>query len=245
VSLTRYPFSLAPGATLKLDSRGRYVRYMDGRAQGGTAAIRIKAGNGGGDVYLLPGENIRYPQASSTFIVSNPGSTSVDGSVVIGDAELSGEHTLRTGLELTDDGVAYMGHARAESGNGTPGAIQLWNPTGSSKKAIIERIVCTTEFQCFAVATWATVQLQNFDAFGQSKKAGAAASVMQMRSELPAVPYIASRIFGAVVQQQSGVVVLDKAGPPLILGPGQGLTICTYASDQQLGANFEWLEGPV
>lgn len=235
---------------------GRYIKYLAGNNGGGdTTLIVSPGGQGGNKITLKPGQAYRVadnrPVPDSWTLMNSAGGATITGFVVIGDGRiddntLSGVvSTVDGGKARTMNGTAFAGYANGVSGAAQYMQLQLWNPASNPNRQIVEAISLSANSPLVS----AVLQLTNasiggtMQQYGQSKKAGGAASVGEMHAlstlgAVPAAPYLMG------FQAPVGSSTIFKFNEPVVVLPGYGLTITNTAANEFMGLTVEWYEEP-
>lgn len=140
-------------------------------------------------------------------------------------------------------GAAFAGYAFQPLLAANTALIQLWNPSGSGRRAVIERVgVLTDTTNNGAWLTDTVGQLATLVAQGKSKLSGGAASIMQIRrANDPASPSAMPFDAFAVPASSKLSHPLPPQSPIVVL-PNQGVTLWGTGVGVALGGTFEWYE---
>jgi hypothetical protein len=110
MGLQYYDISVGLNATQEVAAQGRYVYYYAGTTPlitggvtpgaAGNQAIRVRQGNGGGEIILMPGQSLRLPndaKAPATWRVSNYKQAEViTGTLLVGEGEFHDSNIANT-----------------------------------------------------------------------------------------------------------------------------------------------------
>lgn len=140
-------------------------------------------------------------------------------------------------------GSAFSGHAYVAAVAGQYATAQLWNPAGSGKNAIVSQVLAsnTTHASISMIMRLVAASIPTLVGNALAKKGGAAASIAEMRSDVPLVATITNSMgrlgFGNI---QGNTYRFTE---PLVLPPGYGLTTqVTNVPAADLGVTFEFIE---
>lgn len=122
----------------------------------------------------------------------------------------------------------------------TYAAVELSNPAGSGKNIYVESLLVSSGVSGAYWVTPTATQLANLITNPASKKAGAAASSMQLRTENLAARITSAFMSSFITANQPNVINFRE---PVMIPPGFGLVVCqnTIATADIL-ANFEFFE---
>jgi hypothetical protein len=247
MQIERLPITIAANENKPFVKAGRYIEVLDSLYP---VSIQFYDDQGGMVGTALGVDSGFFASvAFSSFVLTSVNAQTV--TLLITDG--SGGSRRQPGIvqvvdsdkSTTDAGAAFMGvNSSGVPGAGQFGTVQLWNPVGSGKKAIIERVYVDV-----ATATQVCLGLKNA-AVGvpsiamASKLAGGAASTC--------VTYT----YGANASDPAGLLAATQWNPgvaagveaiftpkrPFVLMPGYGLLIGARTAAIALVATFEFWE---
>ncbi|MEI7447896.1 MAG: hypothetical protein WCK28_23615, partial [Burkholderiales bacterium] len=225
--------------------------YRSGQAGGASTRIRVRPERGGANLFLSPGDLVELDESTSSFTVFNAdGTGTIVGELVCGRGKFASTAVAGT-VEVIDGGrarslagLAFGGYAFQAGAASNAALVQLWNPAGSGRRVVVERLSVVTDTNNGAWLSTAVAQLATVVGQGVSKLVGGAASAMQIRrANDPAFP--AALPLDAVVLPNSATVIKGyNPVSPVVIPPGSGFTAWS-TGPAGLGASFEWFEEPV
>ena len=234
----QYDFSLAAGAAQSFDVVGTFVKY-----QSGTGLIRVRMSMGE-YVDLLPGQGV-FSVNYTRFTVTDRSGVSNVGALLAGDFDFRDSRItgvvsiLDGGQDRTRSGVTFLGGVNCAGVAGQYSSMQLWNPVGSGKIAVVQSLYASSAFAGSAsLKRYATI-LPSQNTPAQSKMAGLPNSVMLMRYGTLA-GFVGDGTYGAKYMAANGQAEF-KFAEPIILVPGQGLMVQS-ALAQDMVTYFEYFE---
>lgn len=237
---------------------GRYVYYLSGSAGGLDQTITIRSGNTGSMTLLKPGQSFRLADADKsvdTFYIGNyANAATIIGTLLIGDGDFQ-DNRVSGSVEVIDGGKnrslagnVFMVGAAVGAAIGNCAAVQLWNPVGSGKNLIVEKVSVSINGGTNAIADFGktTAALPNAG-FGIVNKnfGSAAASVASAKQQnaVAALPMAGGQIMYSVFLT-AGYSAILPLNEPIIVSPGSGL--CSQCEDtavsHTLTGSFEWFE---
>lgn len=233
-----------------VNAKARFFRYESASASGADESMRVRADGNDLGTYL-PGDSITLPVDASTWELTpvTPTATALVrvGIAGVQSARLTGVvSSVDAGKMRTVSNTAFMARGTTTVGAATVAAVQLWNPVGSGRRAVVEAI----SMQCSVASTMyaALVNVSRTDlALGVSKLGGGAPSVMKSQSgsagTLAGLMYLNKELVQLVVT--ANVAIGWQFREPVVLPPGWGLMLIsdTTASPTVTGF-FEYFEEP-
>ena len=246
-----FDINLAPGTVRVIDCQADYIYYRAGSAGGADAAIEFASRSGGETVFLYPGQAYRIPArlsglGSSWSMKNRKGEATIIGSVILGEGEFQ-DNRISGSVEVIDGGKnrtlanqAFMGAKYVPGVAGNTPEAQLWNPPGSGKRLIVERITRTCANGGGVGVFWSNQQGATFAGNPLSKLAGGAASVAQLRTTSTVGNQTAPYLFNDVLL--AGVAVSFQLIEPIIVPPGWGLTVGNTVIAGDVIGGFEYFE---
>jgi hypothetical protein len=243
-----FDFNVAGGGgTFRINSEGKYLRYTSGSAGGGSTRIIVRGLDTGVQIPLSPGQSMRIPASERTWLLTNNNSAAIVGAVIIGDGTVD-DATVAGVVEVIDGGrsrtlgaAAFGGYAFQAALAANSALVQLWNPAGSNRRIIVERVSPVTDTNNGAWIATGVAQLSTLVGQGVSKLVGGAASIMQIRrANDPTFP--SGVPLDAFVLANSATVIKGyNPISPVVIPPNSGLTAWS-TGPAGLGASFEWYE---
>lgn len=244
-------FSVAVGGALTLPIRAAYVKYLDGTAGGLSTRLRLRTELGGADITLEPGDSVRLPQEVAQFRIENAdGEATISGTLIAGLGEFTSDRIIGTvrvidsARDRTLAGVSFLGAVYAAGAAAVNARVQLWNPPGSGRRAIVKQMkigsTANSPFNVY-VATAAEANAYASPANPVNKLLGGAASVMEHRYDnIVALPAGAIVLSGNVIANDE--TQWYRFAEPVILPPGYGLLVRNVTVNQPITACFDFYE---
>lgn len=248
--MTNYPFNVAVGQSATVNTQGSFLYYESASAGGVDSSIKVKSDKG--DEFVLKVGQGAQVKFTRLYISNNLGQGAITGNLVLADAGFIDHRVVGT-VEVLDGGknrvmagISFCGNAQQSGAAGQYPIVQLWNPAGSGKNAIVERLivassVADTPYVGYLNGALATVLNPPIN-----KKLGVAiATVMQMRSDIPAAFALPA------VQQMIGLFLpvsqslLVPSIEPIVVPPGCGLVVAAGSNNRTINATFDYFEDPL
>lgn len=238
----QHDFTLAANGSQQIDVSGRFFKYVSG-----TGKIRVRTSDGG-VIDVLPGQGVDNVQYTYLTVQDRTGAANV-GVILAGDFDfrderITGQVEVINGERvrtLTDKAfVAYINVAPAA---GSAPYVQLWNPAGSGKNLVVERMyLCSSTQQAIRIGV--TAQLPTVVGAPQNKRIGASATtVAEARVHTAQAPGVGTAIYNVYcIASQAQLIQLTE---PIVIAPGQGLTVAAPVLNSDLPTNFEYYEEPI
>lgn len=238
-------------AQRQLDAPGTYFYYYSGSAGGADQTITLRGVSSGLRIILKNGQSLRLPAdakpETSWYIGNYANQATIVGTVIVGSGEIQ-DNRIQGAVEVINGGKnrSLSGSAFAQNAQLSPLAanlsiVQLWNPAGSGKNAILENVVSVSatatgfvhQFNAAAVTTLAASQ-------GKPKLLNAvAAPVAQIRTVQQA-GYPGTNIWfssGPINNQN-----VWTPNEPLVIPPGVGYCVAPQNVNQDISVSLEWYE---
>lgn len=238
----QYDFNLQPNGGQVIDVKGRFVKYRSG-----TGYIRVRLSSGG-YADLLPGQGI-FNMAFDSLTVSDRTGLANIGTILAGDFDFRDDRITGTvdvvdgGKARTLAGLAYMASNALTSAAAQYPSIQLWNPPGSGRNLVVEKISAAHTSQGLIDMGRTSAPIgAAFKAPTNKNLSIAGGSVAQCRYQSSAaLPMVAADVmFNSIVAGMA--LVLLPLNEPIVVGPGMGLCIMSEVQNVALNASFEYFE---
>lgn len=244
----------ASGASQVINATGRYLKYVTGNAGGNdTGLIVTPEGKPGSKILLYPGQAITLkddsPMPGAWTIANAIGAGTISGTIVVGNGRID-DNTLSGTVQVVDGGKARS-LSNSAFGGGAVSAIvaaqyaqiQLWNPSNSGKRLVVESLLMWSNGQCTFYFESSTAALGTLVQSGQAKLLGGAAGVGSVYTGNVASAPPAGNAIGSM--PASAATTLSIAPhEPFVVPPGYGLLIATNLANNQIAGGFEWYEEP-
>ncbi|WP_175751526.1 hypothetical protein [Burkholderia ambifaria] len=205
-----------------------------------------------GNVTLKVGQGFDAGQIVNRWLVTNPGTTAINGSAVLSTAgfrnfRISGDVNVLDGSKSrTLSNNAYVGFTSVTAVSGQFSRVQLWNPSTNPNRLVLRALLQmgSGNVADSLLLYGQTAALATLGQPGQPKLLGGAVSNASIRSDSTATaPTVAAAelLFGL-----STTVTIAGWSPtePVVIPPGWGLTVWSSISNLGIGAAFEWYEEP-
>lgn len=243
-----YDFSLAANGAFQLPVTGSFFRIMSLSVNG--AAIEVQ-GDTFGNIYpLFVGQGMKNQKFGALNLVNRSGNA-VSGTLLVSDGELVDDRitgfveVVDGGKNRTLSGVAFLAYANAIAVAANYTVNQLWNPIGSGKNLVVEKItVSVSTAQAIGIMS-NSLAMTSLTGFAGNKKTGGAVSVSQIRYDnIPGAPG------GAPVNYQTSFLGVNspfviQPSEPIIITPGFGL-ICQGQTVANINpTSFEFYEDAI
>lgn len=241
-----YDIAIAPGVPRQIDAEGDYFYFYTGSAGGADASIQLQGRSSGLRITLQPGQAYKLAPGiveSSWILTNRLGGGTIIGTIVIGKGGLT-DNRITGSVEVIDGGrartqgnAAFYGYSYVAGVASTYAHAQIWNPVGSLRNMYIEQIypyAVGAAAQGFAIRSHVAA-LPSLTMNAQSKNLGGAASLAEMRNTTNAV--VQGNIIGTVLKGSP-----LKLTEPILLQPGNGLSVINGVTGEDSGANFEFFE---
>lgn len=237
---------------------GRYIKYLAGSNGGGDATLVITpGGQGGSKITLQPGQAYRIGAGAkspdSWTLANYANGAAIVGKVVVGDGQID-DPTIAGTVQVIDggkfrtlNGSAYTAFGWIGQVASQFGRVQLWNPAGSGKRVVLERLWPYSD-QTGAQAMhikFSPAQIGTLAQIGVQKLAPGASGAAGVYSE--ATTIMSSTYGGAVLMacgQPASTNAMLQIDEPYVIPPGNGLILYSVFPNVALGCTFEWYEEP-
>ncbi|AXS79858.1 hypothetical protein [Dechloromonas sp. HYN0024] len=253
VGLQIYDFTLAPNQTRELAAEGQYFRYYAGSAGGADETILIKSDTGGVQTLLRPGQSIKTPTNCRSWYLSNyKNAGTIMGFVVVGngeiqDSQVAGTVSIINGeLVRVKSNACFIGAASNAGAAGNYSMTQLWNPAGSGKNLILNKVSLYTVTAAPTGVGLArhNAALATLQGNGTTKFIGAGtASVGELRNTNAAA--IIGTTIGAFSISLANESKDFPFSEPVAIQPGNGIIMWSASLNNNLQTTFQWNEEAV
>lgn len=244
-----YDITIAANTTRQLDAPGSYFYYYAGSAGGADSTITLRGLSSGLRLILKPGQAFRLPkgQTENAWVLTNyAGAATIIGTVLVGDGEVT-DNRITGSVEIIDGGKArtlalqsFLAYASCGGVAANMAHVQLWNPIGSGKNAIVKQAIVNSTVANSIYLTSYNTQLTTNNGFATNKKIGAADSVSIIGSQNNPTA-LQTKLFYAFDISANQVVSMIF-NEPIILPPGTGLTVRGSALASSVVANIDFYE---
>lgn len=240
----QHDFTLAANGTQTIDVAGRFFKYKSG-----TGKIRVRATKGG-YIDLEPGQGVENEEFTSLTISDRTGLPN-SGVILAGNFNFRDE-TISGTVNVVDNGksrvlagICYISGPGVGAVVSQYGYVQLWNPVGSVKNLIVEQIFVSSSNPAEIDFGLYASPLATLHSKPLNKKFGPAplVTVAESRTENTVASYVGSSMGALYVPQAQSIGI--KLTVPIVVMPGQGLTVKNWLQGAVLSANFEYYEDPI
>lgn len=251
MSIQAYDINLAPagsqGSTQIIEATAQICDFLTS----GSAfdQIEVRPNFTQGAAVLKLGQGFDFGKPVDRWLIVNKGATAVAGQVMLSTAgfrnfRISGDvNVLDGGKSRTQSGSAFMANMFVGGTAGQYSAIQLWNPTGSGKRQIVESIAINSTVQGAMQFFINAVELTGSIGPGaQSKLSGGALSAALNNSQTSATLWAGNYMGSAFLQ--ANLLLTFTLKEPIVLLPGYGLIIAQQVVASALQAVVEFYEEP-
>jgi len=235
----QYDFNLLAGQSQNIDVKGRFFKYKSG-----TGMIRVRTSLGGA-VDLLPGQGVEDVEFTGLTVSDRSGANNV-GSILAGafkytDDRISGSvEVIDGGRNRTIANQAFMTNTYCGPTAGNTPMVQLWNPVGSGKRVVVERVTRSSGSAGNIVVALVNYALATFDKYARSKLSGGSVSTSEVRY----FSKVGAQNDPALTSDpvQANVPLLFQFIEPVVLLPGFGLVIAASSIGTDVVGAFEYFE---
>ncbi|SFQ19293.1 hypothetical protein [Ralstonia sp. NFACC01] len=234
-----------------VEAQGTFIYYLSGSAGGADNTIKVTLGMGGTTVLLKPGQSIRLPVSAKPIdmwrVENYANAQTIIGQVLVGQGDFKDTNTTGTvqvvdgGKSRTLGGGAFLGYLTTAAVAGQYTINQLWNPPGSGKNAIIERINLTNGATAQAIVARISSTSLGGGTGAESKLAGGTVSTSLKQG----ISQVAAPTGNVVFAMFFGVntTMTMPLSEPIILPPGKALAINSGAANGlDVPTTFEFYE---
>lgn len=242
-----YDLNIGVGQAQAIDVAGDRVHFIS--ATDPFAVIELRPNFSQGNIVLKPGQGYHFAEEVQRWVVYNRGNVPLTGSLMIGtgdffDQRISGTvDVIDGGKARTLGSIAFGAFAYQANVAAQYTRVQLWNPAGSAKRIVLENLIglATTTGAAVGHIRLINTALGTLSGTGNSKLAGGAASVMELRTDTTAT---VSPNSAALASLSIPVSQMQPYKPvePLIVPPGWGVVYWGTAGNIDFGVSFEWYE---
>ncbi|NIA56180.1 hypothetical protein HAV22_21335 [Massilia sp. TW-1] len=238
----QFDFTLDANQSQQLDVRGRFFKCTKA-----TGTIRVRT-NTGDSIDLLQGQGVWNVDYQWLSVQDRTGANN-SGTILAGDFDFHDDRISGTvdvvdgGKARTLQGIAFYAYVNAAKSAGNFAHSQLWNPVGSGKNLIVEKVMLTNG----TVATlqslrYGGVALPTLGTPPVNKKLNGPASVAQCRSDLNAAQSGAI-MFNSYVS--ANLLLPLVPNEPIIVPPGNGIMAVGGEVGNDAPVTFEFYEDPI
>jgi hypothetical protein len=238
----QFDFNVGANQSQHIDVVGTFLKY-----KAGTGTIRVRL-NGGGYIDLMPGQGVNNVNFTSEDVQDRTGAQNT-GTILAGiydfrDDRISGTvDVVDGGKARTAQGIAFYAYVNAAKSAGNFAHSQLWNPVGSGKNLIVEKVMLTNG----SVATlqslrYGGVAMPTLGTPPVNKKLNGPASVAQCRSDLNAAQSGAI-MFNSYVS--ANLLLPLVPNEPIVVPPGNGIMAVGGEVGNDAPVTFEFYEDPI
>lgn len=215
---------------------------------GALARIRVRSPDGSAvDLEMKPGRQASWPLPIAGVVIESLTGNSITGKISIGNGDVKDSSVVGS-VEVIDGGKARTTANAANSHwtlvGGTAGqlsAVQLWNPVGSGRKIIVEKVTMASTISTGFVHAAHNAALATIDPVpAQSKLLGATSvAAGQPRKGTEAARLgVDFALSNAAVN--TGVVY--QPPEPIVLLPGWGHCIWGNTVNSDVSVTWDWFE---
>lgn len=243
--MTNYPFNVAMGATLSINSQSTFVYYESASAGGADTSIKIVTDTGS-EFVLKVGQGARLQKNFKLLYLSNfKGQGAIIGNLVLSEGDFVDHRVVGT-VDVVDggkgrslSGAAYTAHMFSPANAGFYSVLQLWNPVGSGKNLVIDQIgISIPNLNMQFLISNAVLSGSLPSVVGNKKSGGGSPTSIAYWSNTSAVPQISNSSFSAI----QGIF---KPSSPFVIGPGFGLNMGSPNMGVSAGIDAEFFEEPI
>lgn len=247
-----YDITIAANTTRQLDAPGSYFYYYAGSAGGADSTITLRGVSSGLRLILKPGQAFRLPQGNveTSWILTNYANTAtIIGTVMVGDGDIT-DNRVTGSVEVVDGGKNRTNAGTAFSiaiNTGTPVVGQyahcgIWNPSGSGKNVIVERLIISASVASIITYGWATAFLGTQYTGGGSKKSGGAVSAGLNTSGNSATFLPTGFMYLGQIQVNANAPFDLVLKEPIIIQPNAGLAVASATGNNSVVLTAEYFE---
>lgn len=237
----------------KVFGAGRYFAYYAGSAGGGDSSIVVRHDASGTSVILKPGQAFRLPDqenpASEWTLTPYTAGSVIKGTIIIGDgriddARISGSvEIIDGGKNRTMAGIAYSGAFNVAAVAAQYAHCGIWNPVGSGKNIVIEKLVLSASV--ITVMSWgtATAYLGTTNGSINNKKStGGVTSAGILTNGASATATPTGFAYLGQIQVAANLPYTHELREPIVITPGTAFAICSNVQNVTLSATVEAFE---
>lgn len=234
-----YDFTLTAGGMQRLPVVGDFFKVISS-----LGTINVNADTGA-VLDVMPGQGLReFP--FNTLTITDKSGAANSGKILVGfsgmiDDRVTGEvSVIEGGAVRTRSGAAFAGANRTSAAAGQYPHVQLWNPAGSGKRAVVSEIGMDASIASDIGVRWSTAPLAALASTpnGVSKIAGGAVSACEVRAEANAA-VLGTTFYGVAADAKH---MIHKLTEPVILLPGYGLIVVCVTLATAVRGNFQFYE---
>ncbi|MFT3665577.1 hypothetical protein [Piscinibacter sp.] len=239
--------TLAANAVARIERAGRYIEVID--AQYTIASITLTDDAGGQAAFIRNCLSGIYAEIGfrAFDVVNGASAQTITVMVCTGRG---GSRRQPGVVQVVDSSKArvlsnqsFMDFGFASSTAALAAQVQAWNPAGSGKRLIVQKVVVNMSVAGLLNISPSNAALTTLRGQLSSKLGGGASAASQVRTDQAAVPGTsAKQAFGVSANTPINVLFAD----PVVLPPGYGLTVWNDVGPVGLlSASFETIEEAV
>ncbi|CAI8692883.1 hypothetical protein [Burkholderia sp. IT-111MI5] len=200
-----------------------------------------------GNVTLKLGQGFDAGQVVNRWFVKNPGTTAINGTVVLSTAgfrnfRISGDvNVLDGGKSRTLSNSAFIAYGQQAAVAGQYSQVQLWNPATNPNRLVLEQIQLYAGSLCTMLLESSTAALATLIDAGQAKKLGGSVSAAAVYAAATGVAPPTNTALGGY-SLAANVTTTALLREPIVIPPGYGLIAVTPTANVGTTATFEWYE---
>lgn len=250
-----YDISIAPGQIRELNCVGSYAYFYSGSAGGADATLSIKQDAAGERILLQPGQAFRMGegrQAARWLIGNHLGQGTIVGRIVIGNGQLD-DNRISGSVEVIDGekartmaGGSFIGSPTLFGTATEYPVTQLWNPSGSGRNLIVQRVAATSPVSG-ALTLYINQVEQATDLTASragNKRSGSALGVALVKAGRTTSASVPPAILTASNIAANALLEFGIKGA-IVLTPGNALNVRTYVLNEPHTSIYEWFEEPI
>lgn len=247
MSIQNYDIQIPAGGTQMIEAAAQILDFLSS----GSAfdQIKVQPDVMQGAVTLKLGQGFDAGAIVQRWLVQNPGTTAINGTVVLSTAgfrnyRISGDvNVLDGGKSRTLANMAFGGVVTSPAVSAQNSRVQLWNPAGSGIRCVVESIQVVNGQAGYegGYLAFNAAQLTTVAPAGIAKLSGGNAPVAKLCIDATASGATGSES-SIIAPAQAAYQI--KFAEPLVVTPGYGLLVWGATLNQNMQANFEWYEEP-
>lgn len=248
-SVQSYDLNIPAGGAQNIDVAGTRVQFLS--ADDPFAQIELRPNYAQGNISLRPGQGFQFDEQVTRWVVFNRGGVPLKGLLLIGSGNFFDQRIAGTvdvidgGKARTLAGIAFTAYGYSLAQAAVYSALQLWNPVGSGKNAVVEQILIygSNAAPIYAVVKSGQTVYGNLKSAGQPKKLGSVPSVVEVRGDYTATPPGLPGMVTLSAPSPSGMSIY-RPNEPIVVPPGWGLNMISTSPNVDTSGSFEWYEDP-
>jgi hypothetical protein len=251
--VTNYPLQLAVGEIKTINSVGTFIYYESASAGGADTSILVTFDTND-QIVLKVGQGQNIPRGFNVLRVKNNlGQGAIIGNLVIADSGFVDNRNVGTvevidgGKNRSNAGIAFCAPGAAGASAGQYTIIELWNPAGSGKNAIIEQLTLSAAAATISIfAGWTSTNLIGGPVSNiTSKKAGSANATSYVGIAFAASATPASSGTLLSLNLQGNTTITYSLREPIIIPPGYGFWIGNTVVNTGFNEITEFIEDAI